>query len=126
MNLQEYIDKYPEAKLRFEYNINIKSKVRHKIINDKRDFDVATKKILSALKKEVFENNDIFVFGSRINGTYITDKEYIKYSKIYQNVKKSDWDIQSIFKPDADKLKAFQDKYNIKIDFQIGTKKIKF
>ena len=26
MNLQEYIDKYPEAKLRFEYNINIKSK----------------------------------------------------------------------------------------------------
>jgi hypothetical protein len=125
MNLEEYINKYPEAKKRFEFNLQIKSKIRHELINNFEDFDKSSKKLLLALKKEVFNNNEIYVSGSRILGTYLTDVEYEKYSKIYPNVKKSDWDIKSLYKPDREKLKLFETEYNVKIDFQLGNSTIK-
>ena len=125
MNLEEYINKYPEAKKRFEFNLQIKSKIRHELINNFEDFDKSSKKLLLALKKEVFNNNEIYVSGSRIKGTYLTEEEFLKYSKIYTNVKSSDWDIQSLFIPDKQKLNNFQEKYNIKIDFQLGNRTIK-
>ena len=125
MNLEEYIKKYPEAQKRFEFNLQIKSKIRHTIINKFEDFDLDSKKLLLSLKKDIFDNNDIYVFGSRIQGTYLTDEEFEKYNKLYSNVKKSDWDIQSLYIPDKEKLKRFQENNNIKIDFQIGSQKIK-
>lgn len=125
MNLEEYINKYPEAKKRFEFNLQIKSKIRHELINNFEDFDKSSKKLLLALKKEVFNNNEIYVSGSRILGTYLTDVEYEKYSKIYPNVKKSDWDIKSLYKPDREKLKLFETENNVKIDFQLGNSIIK-
>lgn len=125
MNLEEYIKKYPEAKKRFEFNIEVKSKVRHKIIEKFEDFSIDDQMFLERLKSEVFNNQSIYVLGSRIKGTYLTEEEFLKYSKIYTNVKRSDWDIQSLFIPDKQKLNNFQEKYNIKIDFQLGNRTIK-
>ena len=125
MNLAEYIKAYPEAEKRFEFNLKIKSKVRHKIIKNFNDFDPDSKKLLLKLKKEVFNNSDIYVQGSRVNGTYLTSVEFEEYRKLYPNVKESDWDIQSLYIPDKEKLKRFQENNNIKIDFQIGSQKIK-
>jgi hypothetical protein len=119
MNLKEYIITFPDAKKRFEFNIEIKSKVRHKIINIFDDFSDKDKEYLIELKQEVFKGNDIYIFGSRINGTYLTDDEYKKYSKIYNNVKKSDWDIRSNFRINIREFKGY------KIDSQIGNKGIK-
>ena len=116
--LEEYI-KDPIVAKRFEYNTNIKSKVRHKIVGSFKDFDNESKEYLLSLKNEVFKGSDIYVFGSRVNGTYLSDNEYEKYSKEYSNVKKSDWDIRSEFKTDIKEFKGY------KIDFQIGNKGIK-
>lgn len=124
ISLADYI-KDPEVAKRFEYNLNIKSKVRHKVIESFEDFDDKSKEYLLSLKNEVFEGNNIYVFGSRVNGTYLSDDEYEKYSKEYTNVKKSDWDIKSLYKPDREKLKLFETENNVKIDFQLGNSIIK-
>lgn len=101
----------------------IKNSIRHKVIESFEDFDDKSKDFLLRLKSEVFENNDIYVHGSRIQGRYLTDEEYDKYSKEYKFVKRSDWDIQSLVKPKN--LKEFELNNSVKIDFQLGTFKIK-
>lgn len=118
ITLEEY-KKDPIVAKRFEYNTDIKSKIRHKIVNSFEDFDDDSKEYLLSLKNEVFEGNDIYVNGSRIKGTYLTEEEYEKYSKEYTNVKKSDWDIQSEFKTTIKEYKG------CKIDFQFGKRGIK-
>jgi len=106
-------------KERIAFQLEVKSKVRHKIVTCFDDFDSSSKKFLLRLKKEVFNDNTIYVIGSRVNGTYLTDEEYEKYSKEYQNVKKSDWDIRSKFDVLVKEFEGY------KIDFQIGTKGVK-
>ena len=118
ITLEEYL-KDPIIAKRFEYYTNIKTKIRHKIINSFEDLDDKSKEYLFSLKNEVFKGNNIYVFGSRVNGTYLSDDEYEKYSKEYSNVKKSDWDIQSEFKVNVREFKGY------KIDYQFGTKGIK-
>jgi predicted metal-binding protein len=108
-----------------KFNIEIKNTVRHKIIESFTDFSKKDKDFLLKLKNEIFNNNDIYVFGSRVNGKYITNVEVKKYIKKYPDIKESDWDIQSLFKPDDELLLKFQIENNIKIDFNMGTQKIK-
>ena len=86
---------------------------------ERPDFEEKDKEYLLDLKKEVFKGNDFYVFGSRVNGTYLSDAEYEMYKDKYTNVKKSDWDIRSNFKVTIKEFKGY------KIDFQIGNKGIK-
>lgn len=104
---------------RVTFQSEVKSKVRHKIINTFEDFDEKDKTYLLDLKNEIFKGNNIYVFGSRVNGTYLSDDEYEMYKDKYTNVKKSDWDIRSNFKVTIKEFKGY------KIDFQIGNKGIK-
>ena len=104
---------------RIEYN-KIKSKVRHEKVSEFNDLDKDSKKLLLRLKKEVFNGEAIYLSGSRIKGTYLTEKEFQDNKLKYPNVKRSDWDIFSEYNPDKNKLKEFEEKENIKIDFQIG------
>ncbi len=111
--------KDPLVAKRFEYSLNIKSKVRHKVVTSFEDFDDDSKEFLLSLKKEVFNDNTIYVIGSRVKGTYLTDEEFEEYSKEYPNVKKSDWDILCCYKPNATEFRGY------KIDFNFGTKGVK-
>lgn len=111
--------KDPLVAKRFEYILNIKSKVRHKVVTCFDDFDDDSKEFLLRLKKEVFSDNDIYVYGSRVNGTYLSDEEFNRYSSEYPNVKKSDWDIRSLYKPKQTEFLGY------KIDFNFGTNGIK-
>lgn len=106
-----------EDKLKF--NKEVKSKIRHKIINSFEDFTTEDQLFLIKLKEKVFNNNDIYVFGSRINGTYLSNEEYLYYKDKYSNVKESDWDIRSFFKPT---IQIFE---NYKIDYSPGSHGIK-
>ena len=77
------------------------------------------------LKEDVFEGNTIYVFGSRINGRYITKEEVATYSSLYPNIKESDWDIQSLFFADKYKLDLFAKENGVvKIELNIGKHKI--
>lgn len=106
-----------EEKIRFSKEV--KSKVRHKVVANFDDFSDKDKAFLLRLKEQVFDGHDIYVFGSRINGTYLSDEEYEMYKDKYQDVKKSDWDIRSNFKAKAKEFEGF------KIDYNPGTYGIK-
>lgn len=115
-------------KEKIRFHTEIKSKKRHPVITEFKDFEEREKAFLLELKEVVFENNFIYVFGSRIDGKYLTDKEYEEYVKIYPNIKKSDWDIRSEFKLSKTgiaKLKDFEKKYNTKIEISFGNNGIK-
>ena len=103
---------------------DIKSKIRHKIITCKEDLDNDTLSLLLLIKVQLFDNNPIYLSGSRINGKYITKEEYELYKQEYSDIKVSDYDIKSIYKPDITKIKEFEKEYNIKIDYSYGTYKI--
>lgn len=121
-NWNNEYSKYIQEKLLL--NSEFKSKTRHKIITTYEDLEEEDKLLLITLKQEVFENNLIYLFGSRINGKYITKKEYIEYKEKYPHIKVSDYDIKSQYKPDVTKLKEFEKKYDVKIDYFYGTAKI--
>ena len=105
-------------------NLEFKFKIRHKIITTYNDLEEEDKLLLTTLKKEVFANNLIYLFGSRTNGKYIDKKEYIDNKDKYPHIKVSDYDIKSQYKPDVTKLKEFEKKYDVKIDYFYGTAKI--
>ena len=112
----EYSKKLEE---RIRFSTEVKSKVRHKVVTNFDDFSDKDKAFLLRLKEQVFDGHDIYVFGSRINGTYLSDEEYEMYKDKYQDVKKSDWDIRSNFKAKAKEFEGF------KIDYNPGTYGIK-
>lgn len=93
----------------------IKSRKRHREVKVFSDFTKSAKEFLLALKQEVFNNATIYVRGSRIQGTYLTDKEYETYSKQYPGIKKSDWDISSETRPAVLEFRGY------KIDYTPGT-----
>jgi len=68
-----------EEKIRFSKEV--KSKVRHKVVANYDDFCDKDKAFLQRLKEQIFDGNDIYVFGSRINGTYLSDEEYEMYKE---------------------------------------------
>ena len=104
---------------------DLKRSIRHTVINTFDDFCDKDKSFLLALKNEIFDGNNIYVSGSRITGKYITKKEYLKYKDEYIGLKPSDWDIQSMFVPNMDKLKQFAIEHDVKIDFSKGINKVK-
>jgi hypothetical protein len=106
------------------FNKEVKNIVRHPVVKKFEDFTKENQTLLLKMKKEIFDNNDIFVFGSQISGKYITKEEVKKYHK-YPQAKESDWDIKSLYKPDREKLKLFETENNVKIDFQLGNSIIK-
>ncbi len=108
-----------------KFNLEVKNIVRHKIINNIDDLTSEDKKMLLLLKESVFNNENIYISGSRINGTYINNEEYNSYKDLYKYVKESDWDIQSLYIPEQSLLKKFEKDFNIRIDFHKGTHKIK-
>ncbi len=112
----EYSKKLEE---RIRFSTEVKSKVRHKVVTNFDDFSDKDKAFLLRLKEQLFDGNDIYVFGSRINGTYLSDEEYEMYKDKYHGVKKSDWDIRSPFKAKAREFEGF------KIDYNPGTNGIK-
>ena len=103
---------------------DIKSKIRHKVINYKEDLDTDTLALLLLIKEKLFNNNPIYLAGSRINGKYITEEEYNLYIQDYPDIKVSDYDIKSIYKPNITKVKEFEKEYHVKIDYSYGTYKI--
>lgn len=120
-----YPDYYNRIMLNNKFNIEVKDIIRHNIINNFEDFSDSDKQMLLLLKKNIFNNQDIYIFGSRISGKYIDTDEYNKYKDLYNGIKESDWDIQSLYIPDKDSLKKFEKDFNIRIDFHKGTHKIK-
>lgn len=120
-----YPDYYNRIMLNNKFNIEVKDIIRHNIINNFEDFSDSDKQMLLLLKKNIFNNQDIYIFGSRISGKYIDTDEYNKYKNLYNGIKESDWDIQSLYIPDKDSLKKFEKDFNIRIDFHKGTHKIK-
>ena len=120
-----YPDYYNKIMLNNKFNIEVKDIIRHNIINNFEDFSDSDKQMLLLLKKNIFNNQDIYIFGSRISGKYIDTDEYNKYKDLYNGIKESDWDIQSLYIPDKDSLKKFEKDFNIRIDFHKGTHKIK-
>ena len=114
--------RYIEKKLLLDSDF--KSKIRHKIITTYEDLEEDDKLLLTTLKQEVFDNNLIYLFGSRISGLYINKKEYIDNKEKYPHIKVSDYDIKSQYRPDVTKLKEFEKKYDVKIDYFYGTAKI--
>lgn len=120
-----YPDYYNRIMLNNKFNIEVKDIIRHNIINNFEDFSDNDKQMLLLLKKNIFNNQDIYIFGSRISGKYIDTDEYNKYKDLYNGIKESDWDIQSLYIPDKDSLKKFEKDFNIRIDFHKGTHKIK-
>lgn len=120
-----YPDYYNRIMLNNKFNIEVKDIIRHNIINNFEDFSDNDKQMLLLLKKNIFNNQDIYIFGSRISGKYIDTDEYNKYKNLYNGIKESDWDIQSLYIPDKDSLKKFEKDFNIRIDFHKGTHKIK-
>lgn len=118
-------NRYNRIKNLEKFNKEVRTKVRHKIINSSKDFDDETLTMLSELKKEAFKENDIFIRGSMIKGTYISEKEFKKYSLLYPGIKKSDIDIMSNYTPTKSDIESFEKKYKVKIDFKIGSKGIK-
>jgi hypothetical protein len=119
------IDYYNKIIEKQRFSIEVKNLVRYKVINEFKDFSKTDQKMLLKLKKEVFANNEIFIFGSRVNGKYITKKDVTKYKDKYPEIVESDWDVKSLFKPNTEALKKFQETNKVKIDFQIGNNKIK-
>ena len=128
-NLEElkliYPDYYNRIMLNNKFSIEVKDIIRHNIISSFEDFSDNDKQMLLLLKESVFNNQDIYIFGSRISGKYIDTDEYNKYKELYSSIKESDWDIQSLHIPDKDSLKKFERDFNIRIDFHKGTHKIK-
>jgi hypothetical protein len=128
-NLEElkliYPDYYNRIMLNNKFSIEVKDIIRHNIISSFEDFSDNDKQMLLLLKESVFNNQDIYIFGSRISGKYIDTDEYNKYKELYSSIKESDWDIQSLYIPDKDSLKKFEKDFNIRIDFHKGTHKIK-
>ena len=120
-----YPDYYNKIMLNNKFNIEVKDIIRHNIINNFEDFSDSDKQMLLLLKMNIFNNQDIYIFGSRISGKYIDTDEYNKYKDLYNGIKESDWDIQSLYIPDKDSLKKFEKDFNIRIDFHKGTHKIK-
>lgn len=54
-----------------------------------------------------------------MEGTYLSNEEYYKYSQIYPNIKKSDWDIRTQFKTNVKEYGGH------KLDIQFGEKGVK-
>lgn len=105
---------------------NAIKEVRHKVVKSFKDFSKKDKELLLALKSEVFNGHDIYVFGSRVNGTYLDKSDVKKLSKKgILGVKESDWDIKSEYVPNMELLGKFCFKYGIRIDFSKGIQKIK-
>ncbi len=121
INIELYNSILDKHKLYYEF----KNVIRHKVINNFDDFSDEDKSFLLRLKEDVFEGNTIYVFGSRINGRYITKEEVATYSSLYPNIKESDWDIQSLFFADKYKLDLFAKENGVvKIELNIGKHKI--